>query len=459
MTARTRGYNIAVSAQPIQIGSRRWDGRALFWLGCAAFVLIGIVWARLSPRALIDFRPTYFSARCMIEGLDPYDPGAMTYAYAAAGQERLRQSASDQLLETRYEYLPSELPFTVFLALLPYAAAEAVWCALIAAGFALAAFVMWKASSRRAPLVAGALLCFLLLNSSSLMVFGNPSSIAVSCCVLAAWSFLEERWASAGVVCMAAALCIKPHTVGFVWLFFLLAGGAYRKRALQTLALVAAVSAVGVVWVSALAPHWMQELHANLLAFTGRGAMNDPGPATGGGRGIHMITDLQTIFSFYRDQPRFYNLASYAVCAPLFLAWMLAVARMRSTAMPGKARVEAWLALAAIAPLSMLPIYHRQYDAKLILLTIPACALLVAAGGRLGRWALALTAPAIVLNADFVWILLIPLLSGAHLGPLSRYFDPLVFPVPLSLLGMGCFYLLVLVRRMRAKRPLAASAS
>ena len=40
----------------------------------------------------------------------------------------------------------------------------------------------------------------------------------------------------AGILCMAVSLAIKPHDSGLVWFYFLLAGGVYRKRALQTLA-------------------------------------------------------------------------------------------------------------------------------------------------------------------------------------------------------------------------------
>ena len=36
-------------------------------------------------------------------------------------------------------------------------------------------------------------------------------------------------------MCLAISLMLKPHDAGLVWLYFLLAGGIYRKRALQAL--------------------------------------------------------------------------------------------------------------------------------------------------------------------------------------------------------------------------------
>jgi hypothetical protein len=417
--------------------SSRSDSLLLLVLGCTFFVLTGMVWARLSARGLMDFRPAYFAARCLLDHRDPYNPAEMLRTYQEAGQARPTETANDRLLETRNEYLPSELPFTAPLGLLPFVTAEALWVTLIGTAFALAAILVWRAASPSAPLLAGALLCLLLVDSASLMAFGNPSAIAVSLCVIAAWCFVEERWAAVGVLCMAAALCIKPHTVGFVWLYFVLVGGVYRKRALQTLAVAIFAGLVGVAWVSAVAPHWITELQANLLAFTGRGGMNDPGPSTSGGRGINMITDLQAVFSFFRNDPRFYNLASWVICVPLFVVWVIAAVRSHAS------RRNHWLGLAAIAPLTMLPLYHRQYDAKLILLCLPACAMLASEGGRVGRWAIGITSATLVLNGDWTWAVLDAVLPRYHLSNIAPHINLMAFPVPLSLLTLASFYLWV----------------
>lgn len=434
------------------MSSPRNDGLMLLVLGCTFFVLTGIVWAHVSPRGLMDFRPAYFAARCLLQHHDPYNPAEMLRTYQEAGQARPDESASDRMEETRNEYLPSEFPFTAPFALLPFSAARVLWATLIGVAFALAAILLWRAAAP-APLLAGALLCFLLFNSASLVGVGNPSAIAVSLCVIAAWCFIEERFPAAGVLCLAAALCIKPHTVGLIWLFFLLAGGVYRKRALQTLTAALAAGIIGVAWVHAITPHRLSELHANLLAFTGRGSMNDPGPASSGGRGIDMIVDLQTVFSFFWDDPRFYNLASWVTTAPLFIVWAIAVVRSPVS------RRSLWLGLAAIAPLTMLALYHRQYDAKLILLCLPACAMLAAEGGRAGRWAVGITTLAFVLNGDWTWAALNFLLTRYHLSSIGPHINLLAFPVPLSLLALACFYLWAFVTSVARKTPALADQS
>jgi hypothetical protein len=93
----------------------------------------------------------------------------------------------------------------------------------------------------------------------------------------------------------------------------------------------------------------------------------------------------------------------------------------------------------------MLPVYHRQYDAKLIILTIPAFALLWASGGRYAWMALLVNGIGFLLNGDLPWVIFLSIVNKVHpasAGPYSRALTALWdFPVPLSLLVMGVFYL------------------
>ncbi len=194
--------------------------------------------------------------------------------------------------------------------------------------------------------------------------------------------------------CLAASLAIKPHDSAAVWLYLLIVGGVYRKRAVQSLIVVFGLGILAALWTYQVSPHWIQEIRSNLELVSARGGIADPGPAgisngTGG-----MIINLQTVFSVFRDDPRLYNPATWVVCVPLFIAWLIRTFRA------GNSRAEMWLALAALVPLSMLPIYHRPYDAKLLLLAVPACAALWAQGGA-RRWlGMLTTSAAIVVTSD-----------------------------------------------------------
>jgi hypothetical protein len=266
---------------------------------------------------------------------------------------------------------------------------------------------------------------------------------------VAVWSFLKGRIVPVGILCLAISLALKPQDAGLVWLYFLMSRGVYRKRALQTLVLTIVLCLPTVLWVTHISPHWPQEMRSNFSAFTVQGGINDPGPASTGAHGIVKVIDLQTVVSFFRNDPRVYNFVSYLVCGPLLLVWAITTLLRRPTL------ARTWLGLASIAALSMLPVYHRQYDAKLLLLTIPACAMLWAEGGPLGRLALVITTGGVALNADLPWAIFFDLVLGLHLSltGISGLILTVVqiFSVPLMLLVVGIFYLWVYVRRCSAQ--------
>jgi hypothetical protein len=426
-------------------GARR-DGSYLLIIGCAAFLLFGLFMVRIARGPLLDFKMAYSSARCLMSQCDPYNESDVLRTYRAEEGADGVELERDLLVVKRVVYPPSTFVVTVPFALLPEGAAQALWIGLIAAGFVLGAVLMWSAAADQAPILAGALVCLCLVSSGSQLSFANPGCLVVGPCLAAAWCLVEERFAVAGVVCLAVCLALKPHDAGPVWLYFLLAGGVYRRRAWQSLGVAAALSLPAIVRVMVVAPGWIGELRANLAAFMARGSMNDPGPAAAWGHGTCTITDLQSIFSVFRDDAHFYNLASYMVCAPLLIAWAVVTVRSR-----GK---NAWLGLAAIAALSMLPVYHRQYDAKLILFAVPACAMLWAASGRMAKIAVGVTAAALVLIGDLPWSFFLGFLGHLHRTTSwmqgSLLYAALGFPTPLGLLGMGGFYLWVYARRVGA---------
>jgi hypothetical protein len=157
-----------------------------------------------------------------------------------------------------------------------------------------------------------------------------------------------------------------------------------------------------------------------------------------------MLMNLQVVISFFRDDPRIYNPVSYFVFVVLLVIWVIVTLRF----CPSPKRT--WLALAAISALSMLPVYHRQHDAMLLLLTVPACAVLWAEGGLIGRRALLVNTAGLVLTGFLSWAIFYSLLLNLHL-PATRLFGQIlmaaqVFPAPLILLVMGIFYLWVYVR-------------
>ncbi len=428
----------------------RQDAFYLMLLGSIFFALVGFATQRISYLGMIDFKEFYSGARCLIEHHDPYresDLGAvyhelanvLPYVPITAAWQRTNASLTPNF--------PTTFLLVAPFALLPWKLATAIWTLLTAASFILAAFLMWSLGAPFAPRLSSGLIFLLLINSEMLLALGNTAGLVVGLCVIAAWCFLRERFVLAGVLCMAVSLAMKPHDAGLIWLYFLLAGGVLRKRALQTLAVTALLAVPAILWISHVAPHWPLELHANLATITARGGLDDPGPSSGGAFGVNMIVCLQAIVSRFRDDPGFYNPISYLIVAALLAPWLIKTLRSRFTP------ALAWFALAAVVPLAMLPVYHRCYDARLLMLTVPACAMLWKKGGPAAWCALLLTLLAIVITGDIFWIAVFHFTDYSYNSALVG-----MIPAPLILLALGIFYLWIYLRRDPAAALDAAAA-
>ena len=423
----------------------RLDGLYLLLLGSLLFVLIGSFMEGSGPSSMADFKGVYYGARCLLQHSDPYRVGEPLRLYLAEGGSPLAPTDGPYPVLMLADYFPSTFLLITPFALLPWGLAHLLWMILTAGSFILAAYLIWNLSADRAPVLAGALIGFCVVNSLNLLTLGNPAGIAVSLCAVAVWCFVTERFVPAGILCMAVSLAIKPHDAGMIWLFFLLAGGVYRKRALQTLVVTAALCLPSIVWVSQVSPHWMPELQSNLGAIWTHGGLSDPGPNTVSSRTAGMVIDLQSVVSVFRDDPRFYNPVTYVICGIPMLLWSVKTLRARSST------AKTWLALAAIVPLTLLVTYHRPYDAKLLLLTVPACAMLWAEGGLIGWLALLVSTIGIAMTGDFPLALLVGFTKSLH-PDITNFsgqmqFIALLRPVPLILMAMSVFYLWIYVRR------------
>ena len=424
----------------------RWMGTTLLLLcvGISSLWSYNFVRDAQGETKMIDFGAIYYGARCGIQHIDPYDTSAPLREFTAEGgrfpTDPIGAKVGPIVIRTGVN-LPTSLFLLAPFALLPWGFSQTVWMVLTAALLALAASLIWDLGANAAPVILVCLAGLMLANCEELLVSGNLAGIAVSLCVVAVWCFLTERHSLAGVLLLAISLVLKPHDSGFVWLYFLLAGGALRKRALQTLAVVGILGLLAAIWIAPSSPHWIQELHRNLSLISARGGLNDPGPSGLSNGIVAQIISMQAVIGVLRNDPRFYNLASYLIVGSLILVWSFVVLRKRAS------QERTRLALAAIAVLSLLPVYHRPYDAKLLLLALPACAMLWKEGGP-RRWiALALTSAGILVTSDIpITLLLIctknlSISASTLAGKMMTVL--LLRPAPLILLALGCFYLWV----------------
>lgn len=403
---------------------------------------LSVIWGTYgahSKAAYIDFRAVYAGTRCLLHGHNPYNVGDVEREYLS--EDGHRPSGSPFILQviTLYVNVPPAFVFVAPFAALHFDTASFLWVLLTGIVFFSAVLLVWDTGMRSAPDASTLLACILAANCESLFSGGNTGGLVVGFCVIAAWCLLSDRLPWLAVVCLGLSLAIKPHDAGFVWLFFLLAGGTFRKRALQSLAITAAMSLIAVIWLGHVAPHWMQDWRTNLGTISMRGGINEPSPNAVTGHMTPPVVDLQAAISVFRDVPHFYNSVAYAVCGLLLLAW--AIWTLRSRFSPARA----WVALAAAAALTMLITYHREWDAKLVMLAIVPCCRMRAAGGRLANACLLITVLAVVFTADIPLMFFNSLYDTYGLkntgvaGHLLALF--LLRPASIMLLAMAGFYL------------------
>ncbi len=413
--------------------------------GFIFFVTVGLALEHVSPFKMSDFQLQYYGTRCLMSHCDPYNPSSAAAFYLANSSRDEVKTPYVMHFASLNIYPPPVFIFTAPFARMPWEWAQNAWLLSTASIFLLVSLLVWRVASDGAPIAASVLLGLLFAGSEMLLSVGNPSGFAMSFCGVAVCCFIQEKFAAVGVVCLALSLALKPHDAGFILLYFLLARGPWRVRAMQTLLVLFILSVPAVIWIHQVAPNWPAELRHNIVSISSRGDLSDPGPTTplpenfGGA-----VTSLQTIFSLFHNEPRFYNLAGYLLCLPLVALWLVVTFRCPFS------RTGAWLGLASIIPLSMLPVYHRQYDTRLLMLCVPACSSLWASRGRIGRLAITLTSIAILVTGDVELELLG--IVGKHLGASLTTPNGLFLTIlfqrtqPCLLLLMAGFYLWVYAR-------------
>jgi hypothetical protein len=416
----------------------RFMGLACVIVGAAILILWGGSIEHHASSSMVDFKTFYCNTQVMLKGHDPYNALEGSQLAESEGV-RPREAPIGLPNEITFLYPPTALIVFSPIAFLSWNSAHLVWMLLNGGGLILAGFLMWELSAEFAPVLAGVLIGLFLANSEGLLLQGNVAGIVVTLCMIAAWCFLRNKFATIGVICLAASLGIKPHDSGLVWLFFLVAGGVYRKRAIQAVLVTTVLGVCSLVWMAQVAPHWTQELRSNLVATSMRGAANDPGPTGGTNTIVNQGVNLQTVLAVFRDEPAFYNSGSILLCGALLIFWWIAATRIPNTLS------QTLLSLAFLATLSMLPVYHRHHDAKLLALAVPACAILSARRGVIGTTAVCLSGLSLALNADVPCAILTHLeknlaLSTATLsGKVVTVL--LIHSATLALLAMAVFYL------------------
>lgn len=364
----------------------------IFSLVCSFSLCWGLLRARAAKGTEVDYKAVYIGARCLLQHCDPYNRDQLLQTYFDEGGVQLPPPSSgheNYYLVAEQLYPPSAEVFFAPFALFNWPVSYSLWVGVTFVLLTTCAFLIWTVASGYSPDPPFYLTAIILANSGIILAGANPAGVAVSLCIIGTWCLVENRLTVVGVFFLAGSMAIKPHDTLFIWGALLLAGGALRKKAIQSFAILAVVVVISSVWFFQVSPNWMLELQRNIVGYSTGGTRNDPAGVTAQG-----MVNLQPLFALIHNEPRFYNFAAYAIWGVLFAVWVVVTLRAR------RAKKGIWLGIAAMACLTLLPVYHRHYDAKVLILTLPACAALWEEGGLTAWVALSLTSFGIFVTSD-----------------------------------------------------------
>jgi Glycosyltransferase family 87 len=350
----------------------------------SAVVLFALGAARVF-RASNDFVPVYTGARCLLHGCNPYDTSQLEQQFFLAGGRAAELPSWNIDVPV---YPPSTFLVLSPLALFPFPAARLIWFLLNGCLFVVATGLILAMCPPSHRWLATALGSLFLLSSAILLVLGQPAIFAISLLAIAIYLFLRGRLLSLGTLLLILSLAVKPQVGGLI-VVYLIARRLHWRSAVVALAgaLALLLSSALILQLHPRSVGWAPTLRENLTATLDTGGSADPRPTNPQAIGD---TNLQALTSIFFTDARIFNAVAYAVFAVLLAAGIMANLR------PNASPQLHFLALGALSVLSLTPVYHRFYDTRLLLLTLPAILIVFEKRRLLGVFILVLSVLSVI---------------------------------------------------------------
>lgn len=341
---------------------------------CAALVVIGLGWftwrgpVRAWTTGSNDLALLHSGAMAWLKGTSPYLPEQLDPLYLGAGgrpdyapgvrgtQEWIYPPSADLL------YPPPTFALLWPIGLLSWSGAKLAWILVNALSTAAIAWSLvriagWRWSEWRSLLLAALVLIFMPVTTT--IAHGQTALPPAALVFLAQAARLSGRGRLCGLL-LGVAVCLKPQ-VGLIFLGYELVKGRW-KNALAGAIAAAVVSAVGIGRLMMAGVPWLAQLRENVRLFT-TAAAGDP---TGANPFRYQMLNLHPLLhEAIADR----TVVTALVWALVGGAGLLYLALWRPWKEDRRELVS--LSLAGVA--SLLVVYHRAYDAVLILPALVWC--------------------------------------------------------------------------------------
>lgn len=310
--------------------------RIVLFLASVIFVGLGAFRASYPHN---DFVPVYAGAHCLLQGCNPYRGTLLLYP-------------------------PSILVVVFPFALFSFRTAWLLWFVISGGLFILAVHRIVALCSPVQKRLATALGAVILAGSSQLLAVAQPSTPAIALAAIGWYCLIRGRMLWGGTAALLLSLAIKPQIGGLLVIYWAVRG-PHRRHAITAIAGSVTLLACGILIIQSRpeSAQWMGSMHTNLASAVAPGAGADPGQASDAA-----MLNLQTVTSVFSQTRKVYNCVAYLIFGILLTAWLAAeMLLMRLKVDPA----HDLLSMGALAVLTLLPVYHRSYDSRLLLLALP----------------------------------------------------------------------------------------
>ncbi|MGB9236220.1 MAG: glycosyltransferase family 87 protein [Terriglobales bacterium] len=308
-----------------------------------------------------DFISPYIQTRAWMHGDDPYRPQNLVRLWPPEAEryDFLSRDLADGSLVLK-RGIPTAYPLTAFVLIAPVAAlpwhiAQPLWLVITVLSFLVTAASVL--SLAKFPPGTYRTLTFLvtalaLAPFHTALAAGSIVTVAVAASSAATWA-ASRRHEILAALLLAIAVCLKPQ-IGLPFCFFYLVRRRWRMAPVAAGA-VLLVFILGVSRSAASGTPWVENyLSDNRILF----APGSLGDFTEGNPIRFGLINFQVAAYALLHNREAANLTAIALAVAAALVWLFFQRRNHSTDL---------LCLSALAVLSLLPIYHRFYDASLLI--------------------------------------------------------------------------------------------
>ncbi|MBX3359189.1 MAG: DUF2029 domain-containing protein [Phycisphaeraceae bacterium] len=332
---------------------------ALIVVAAAVFVYRGPYRAMTIGNA--DFALVYSSARTWLVGGNPYDSQQISRVWLEAGGGVDRNPAERG--STVLLYPPATFALLSPLAALPWRLAAASWVALnvvlwLASVWIVGGMAGLRPGARTTRLYWAAGLAF--APAHTCIGHGQTAILAVALAVLGLAHLQRNGANPRGIlpgVLLGLGAAIKPQVAA---LFTVYAGGRARWRAVAgSIAAVALALGIGAARMQLSGIPWWSSWRANVAAFT----LTDDGDPTAANPWRFQLINLHFPLHTITDDRLVVRVSALVIVGALALAYYL-VDRRRAT------RRADLCSLGVVSVVTLLVVYHRAYDACVLVLPL-----------------------------------------------------------------------------------------